>query len=241
MNSNLSTLINSQPSSAIEPEVIDGIFEQLTFIYGAKFLDSLVMPVPETKKFWSAALSGLSDDELVRGINSMMQPRAFPPQVNEFLAMCRPQVDATRAYYEALEGIQARRSGEVGVWSHPAIYYAAMPLSSDLLSQTYSSVRPRWEAALANQLAKGQWDEIKKPVPQLAAPPKLATKKSADDALKVIGASEVAKKKPEGTDHGLWFKRILWRLDKGDKTVSMVQKQFAVQAANALGFSHKYN
>ena len=31
----------------------------------------------------------------------------------------------------------------------------------------------------------------------------------------------------QGADHKAWAKRIMWRHDRGDKTLSMIQLQFA--------------
>lgn len=36
----------------------------------------------------------------------------------------------------------------------------------------------------------------------------------------------------QGSDHLAWCKRIMWRLERGDKTLSMIQIQFAKTALN---------
>lgn len=36
----------------------------------------------------------------------------------------------------------------------------------------------------------------------------------------------------QGADHLAWCKRIMWRLEQGDKTLSMIQIQFAKMALN---------
>jgi hypothetical protein len=36
----------------------------------------------------------------------------------------------------------------------------------------------------------------------------------------------------QGADHKAWRKRIMWRLEQGDKTLSMVQVNFAKMALN---------
>lgn len=63
--------------------------------------------------------------------------------------------------------MQARVRGEMGEWSHPAIYYAAISIGQfDLLNQAYTQLEQRWHKVLGDQLAKGQWPEI--PPPRLA-------------------------------------------------------------------------
>lgn len=98
-------------------------------------------------------------------------PAGWPPGLPDFIALCRPTVEAEAAFYEAVAGMSVRQRGGTGDWSHPAIYWAAVRIGrGELLGQGYSAMRTRWERALRESLAAGQWDAVPAPMPALAAP-----------------------------------------------------------------------
>lgn len=208
--------------------------EKMLLNFGKKFSDQWAGIAPaKMAAHWSEQLAGYTGPELTRGV-AEMDLRDWPPTLPEFKRMCRPAFDMLHAYYEAVAGIQARATGEVGVWSHPAVYWAAMPLSFDLGSQTYSAMKGRWERALSDQMEKGEWEPIPAPMLALAAPGKgEMSKENAAKMLRELEAQGITKKAADKTDHKAWAKRILERLARGDKTLSMVQIQFAKEAMNA--------
>jgi hypothetical protein len=88
------------------------------------------------KQLWADEMGKLSNDDLRRGYGALMS-RDWPPSLPEFIKLCRPTIDPTVAYYEAVAGMQARERGEVGKWSHPAIFWAAVQISAfDLKNQS---------------------------------------------------------------------------------------------------------
>lgn len=199
--------------------------------YGKKFTDQWGgTDTSDLIAYWSMEMGGYSGAEIARGLKAM-ESREWPPTMPEFKKMCRPPVDALKAYYEALAGVQARLAGEFGKWSHPAVYWAAMPLSFDLGSMSYSQVRQRWEAALDEQMERGEWLEIPQPMLALAAPDKPLMRGEAEKALRAL---RVNLKKPDSKiDHKWWARNILSRSEQGDKTLSLLQIQFATEALTA--------
>jgi hypothetical protein len=198
--------------------------------YGKKFTDQWsVTDSSELVDFWTAGLEGMSHAELKRG-KEALNTREWPPTLPEFKKLCRPPVDANAAYYEAVTGVQARSAGEYGKWSHPAIYWAAMPMAFDLANLTHSQIKGRWEAALQEQMDKGQWPEIPQPAIALPAPGRTrTTKEEAAQRLREIGAATVIKDHRGGDMRG-WAKRILQREADGDKTLLPIQIKFAREA-----------
>jgi hypothetical protein len=225
----------NEPSSISTKAVpllwVEKLFARMEALYGNKFIDMWRgTNVDLVKGLWADEMGKLSADDLRRGYAALMD-REWPPTLPEFVKACRSNVDPLVAYYEAVAGVQARSKGEMGVWSHPAIYWAAMPLTFDLLSQGYSTVRHRWDHSLADQLAKGKWEPIPEPMAQLPAPEKSA--KANEAAKKVMGelkAVGITKEAVTATDHKLWAKRIIEREKKGDKTLTLIQKKFAHEA-----------
>jgi hypothetical protein len=112
---------------------------------------------------WSQALSGFTSDEVERGLLAC-QTRMFAPTLGEFLHLCRPSLDGDIAWTEAEEGLKARRQGEMGVWSHPAVYRAACVMSDALHQGNFKGNRNRWEHILRTEFAKG-FVELVPPVP----------------------------------------------------------------------------
>jgi hypothetical protein len=203
-------------------------------MYGRKFHDMWIgSDLSMVKALWADEMGKLSNDELKRGYGALML-RDWPPTLPEYVKMCRPTIDPLVAYYEAIAGIQERSKGEMGTWSHPAIFWAAMPLSFDLNNQTYSQVRGRWEKSLSDQLEKGEWEPVPKVVLALAPPSKPnLSKTEASKRLNELGADAIVKSRKEDTT---WYRKILEREKAGDKTLTMIQKRFAHEADDLHGW-----
>lgn len=183
--------------------------------YGKKFTDQWgAADTDALIAHWSEQLAGYSGNELKRGLDALSQ-RDWPPTLPEFKRMCRPRVDPLKAYYEAVAGVQARFAGEHGTWSHPAIYWAAMPMASELQQQSYSQVRSRWEASLEQQLALGHWDEIPRPMLTLTAPGNTVTSTKKARAAIAHAVRCVSHKAPKH-DHLGWARRLVAREQAGE-------------------------
>jgi hypothetical protein len=105
-----------------------------------------------------------------------------------------------------------------------------MPLSFDLGNQAYSQIKPRWEAALFEQLDKGEWPELPQPMTALPAPGQ--TKTSREEAarrLRELGATAIVNDSA-GRDAKRWAKAIVEREARGDKRLLPIQIQFAQEA-----------
>lgn len=235
MNRALSTSTESWPANAMPKRWIESLFERMLFEYGKKFSDQWGGADAEgLKAHWAQRLSDLTNDELKRGV-SLLEGREWPPSLPEFRKMCRPPLDMTNAYYEAVNGVQARERGEIGEWSHPAIYWASVKVGAfDLKNQSHAVIKARWEHALQDELAKGEWAAIPEPLVALPAPG--STKTDRDHATKrmqEIQASGVVKKQVDKVDHKAWAKKILERAKQQNHGLSGLQIRFAKEALNA--------
>lgn len=216
---------------------IEKLLKKMHLDYGKQFIDQWAGVNPENLKLhWQKELAGFTREELTRGVKEM-EKSDFPPSLPKFKRLCRPGVDPLVSYYEAVQGAAARLRGEHGEWSHPAVYWAAMPLAFDLGTQAYSQIRTRWEEAFNYQMSRGEWAEIpqpEKPVLQLAAPARSAeSKQQASKVLKEIGAKSILEQSKE---HTRWYRRILERSKNGDKTVTQYQLKEARMAAAEHGY-----
>lgn len=229
----MTNLTNTRSSTSTPLQAwVEKLLHHMLLSYGKKFTDQWgVTDSDELLAFWVNGLAGYSPTELKRGRDAL-DDRPFPPTLPEFRKLCRKPLDPVAAYYEAVAGVQARASGEYGKWSHPAVYWAAMPLSFDLANQTQTQIKPRWEAALNEQLEKGEWPEIPQPMLALAAPGKTKTSRDkAEQRLRELGAAAVIKA-PNGTDHKSWARRILEREAAGDKHLPAISIKWAHEALN---------
>lgn len=214
---------------------VEKLFERMEALYGSKFLDMWRDANAEmVKQLWSEEMGKLSNDDLRRGYAALMT-RDWPPSLPEFVKMCKPSVDSTVAYYEAVNGMQARERGEAGKWSHPAIFWAAVQISAfDLKNQSYSQIKARWEKALQDEMDKGQWAPV--PEPMLALPEPGKSTMSREHAAKMVEelqASDTIKSADTRTDHKAWAKRILERAKQANHGLSALQIRFAKQALAA--------
>lgn len=234
MNQSLSTSTESWPANAMPKRWIESLFERMLFEYGKKFSDQWGGADAEGLKLhWAERLSDLTNDELKRGV-SLLEGREWPPTLPEFRKMCRPPLDMTTAYYEAVNGVQARERGEMGEWRHPAVYWASVKVGAfDLKNQSYSVIKARWEHALQEELAKGEWEAVPEPRIALAAPGN--TKTDRETATKRMSElqSGAGVKLTDKTDHKLWAKRILERAKQANHGLSALQIRFAKEALAA--------
>lgn len=139
------------------------LIDRMKLEYGQKFANQWP-GIAEDKlcAHWASELAGFSAEDLRRGIDAM-KASAWPPTLPEFRALCKPALDPQKAYDEAVAGLQQRLRGEVGTWSHPAIFWASSKLAFDIRHQTYQALKSRWEHALNAELAIGSWSEIPSP------------------------------------------------------------------------------
>ena len=202
--------------------------------FGKKFVDMWSAASPDRLvKHWAKELIGYTPREFKRGVEAQ-KALEWPPTLNQFKKLCRPDVDLMTAYYEALAGLESRAKGDMGEWSHPAVYWSAQTMRHDLTMQTYSQIKARWEAELNKQMAKGEWSEIPAVVKALQAPGKSElSREKAKNMLEQLGASGILK---TSSEHTLWYRKILQRIKDGDKTVTLIQRTFAEDAAKSHGY-----
>jgi hypothetical protein len=185
------------------------VVNEMRLMYGAKFSQQWQGLTPRAlKDSWDEKLAGMTEREIRTGLVACLA-RDWPPTVPEFLRLCRPWASPEVAFHDAVAGIAARRRGDIGLWPHPAVYWAAVAVGAhDLLNCGYSVMKARWERALTDELAKGQWAPVPEPLPALPGPGQtLATREEAEAAMKRLGADKVLIQ--GGRDQRRWARKIL--------------------------------
>lgn len=232
--SNVTTLSTSTNPAPIK--WVESLFSRMEAMYGAKFLDMWRgTDAALVKQLWADEMGKLSTEDLKRGYAALMA-RDWPPSLPEYVKMCKPSIDPLVAYYEAVNGTQAREQGKKGDWSHPAIFWASVKVSAyDLKHASYSQIKQRWEKALADEMEKGEWVPVPDALQALPAPRKSElSKEHASRMVTELKAADTTKKADDKIDHRLWAKRILAREKKGDKTLTALQVRFAREAMNVV-------
>lgn len=221
----LSTSINPVPD-----HWIDALFAKMSSYYGNKFADMWRdSSMQAIKGIWAQELLKLSREDFTRGANALLA-QEWPPTLPQFIKLCKPSVDAVAAYYQAVNGVIAREHGNMGEWSHPAIFWASVKIGAfDLKHQTYSQIKTRWEAELQDQMERWQWDEIPEPMIALPAP----APASKEVAERYIAETQVIKNQDSQVDHKRWAKLIMERHRAGDKTLTHIQISFAKEALSS--------
>ena len=217
------------PANALPKKWIDDLFDRMLMTFGKRFSDQWQGTDPQRlKEFWGKRMATLTSVEMRTGVEAMLKLK-WPPTLNEFIDLCRPSLDFTVAYYEAIHGMEKRKSGEMGEWSHPAIFWAAAKMTHDLLNQSYSSIRPRWEKELSRELEKNVWPDIPAVRDALPAPGRTETdREKAKRELEKLNASGILKKQP-----GLaWARKILERVNRGEE-VDTISIKWANEALKA--------
>lgn len=214
--------------------LMERLFDRLDGAYPHKWRSNFpnAQAIDNWMTSWAEAFEeeGVTPADIKAGLKACRSQYEWPPSCAEFIKACRPSVSPTVAYYEAIKGLSERQKGEMGTWSHPAIYWAAVQVQYELMGQTYSQAKALWERTLQEQMAKKEWPDI--PNPLIALPPPGKTHVDLEEATKRIAElhAEGVIKKPNDNDQKLWAKKIMKRLEDGDKTLSSIQIQFAKRA-----------
>ncbi|MBN3757189.1 hypothetical protein G3N95_29905 [Paraburkholderia sp. Tr-20389] len=162
------------------------------------------------RESWAEAFDeeGLTPQMISDGLKTCRKTYDWPPSITEFIKACKPQINVDAAIYEAIDQMRARQRGK-DKWSHPAIYWAAAKVGEfDIISQSISSLKPRFEAALKAVLA-GEVLPVPERVPALPAPTAAeSTREYGAQRLEELGATEVLKREPRGPGLG-WAHRII--------------------------------
>jgi hypothetical protein len=152
------------------------------------------------RESWSEAFDeeGLTPQMISDGLKACRKSYDWPPSLTEFLKACKPQISVDAAIYEAIEQMRKRQHGKDS-WSNPAIYWAAVKVGEfDMISQSFSSIKPRFEAALKKVL-EAEVLPVPDRAPALAAPGKAeSTREYGAQRLVEIGATEAFKRGPRG-------------------------------------------
>lgn len=211
------------------------LIERMTALYGAQFLRQWEgIPAERLPIVWAEELAGYTGEEIARGIDSCRRQK-FPPTIPEFLLMCRPNLDPAAAFQEAVAGMTERSRGNLGDWSHPAIYWAAVRVGRhDILANGYQVMRSRWETALRRVLEQGQWDAVPEPREALPAPGQTQlTREEAEQRLRELNAHGLT---THSNDHRRWIAKTMERAARGESVPPAVLRRAQVAAAE-LGVS----
>ena len=202
--------------------------------YGTKFTDQWrgnSDDMADLKRHWAETLGKYTSDELKRGVDALSE-RDWPPTLPEFEKMCRAPLDPATAFYEAVAGMQQREHGEIGVWSSPVVYWAAVRIGLfDLKNCGYEQIKTRWQAALRAAMQSDAATPI--PSPMLALPDVgkgSTSNEAAARMLQDVKASGIGNPGNAIADGLLWAKRIRERVRLGDKSLSLTQIKFAEDA-----------
>ena len=220
------------PVEAMPKKWIEKLFEAMSYTYGKKFSDQWGgVDSDGLKRHWASKLADFTGPEIKRGVDAL-EGREWPPTLPEFKLLCRPAINPTVAYYHALEQGQRRANGEKGDWPNPAIYWAWVRIGAyDFNNVGYTALKPRWEKALADEAAKGEWSEIPDAHLAIPAPGKNETsREEAKQQLEKLGASGILKRPEVGGRQ--WAHRLLERA-KTDPSVPHAAIKIAQEAIAA--------
>lgn len=232
-----------EPHPGLGISLMDHLFNRLDGAFPDKWRRNFpdAQSIDNWMESWVEAFEEerITPDDVKVGLKVCRSRYAWPPSCAEFIQACKPATDAVSAYHEAVTGLEARGKGEMGVWSHPAVYWAATFMQRELMGQSYSSVKDRWAAILKAQMSRSEWAPIPQPRRQL--PPPGQGKLSREHAQAMLRELEeqgvitraIVKSPDDHVDHRRWARRLLKRVADGDTTVTGLQEKLAREA---LGF-----
>lgn len=211
-------LPSSTQTSGALPDPMDWLFGQLHGMFGNKLLDAWRSGhlegekdtgIENMKAVWADKIraNGLKFADVRRGLAGAERLK-WPPSWGEFLDLCKPPINVDAALYEAVEQMRKRQHGK-DQWSNPAIFWAAAKVGEyDMISQTFTQLKPRFEVAL-KKVQEGEIKPVPERVPALAAPTAAeSTREYGRQRLDELNASEVVRNVSKGGSI-VWARRII--------------------------------
>lgn len=173
--------------------VMDRLFNRLDGIYPHKWRAAFAseQAIKNWRDAWADAFAedDLTLDEIKAGLSACRRTFAWPPSLPEFISLCRPGLEPSVAWNEAVKQIALRAEGR-DKWSHPAIYWSAVAIGEfDLKNLTFITVKARWERILTANLKK----ELAPVPPRMMALPMpgktVTTQEAGREKIKAICAA----------------------------------------------------
>lgn len=163
---NSSGLINvwTQQRGQDGQSAINRLWLRLSGMYPRKFLSLFKDQgqIENWKAVWADALhsEGITPDEVAKGLQLCLTRYDWPPELPEFMQLCRPPIEPEAAYYEAIRMMRYRYSSNeqeraLENWSNPAIFFAASRIGShDLKVIPFDKIGKRWRGELDDAATK---------------------------------------------------------------------------------------
>ncbi|WP_155638644.1 replication protein P [Burkholderia cepacia] len=217
--------------------LMDHLFNRLDGAYPNRWRSSFQteQAIANWREAWAEAFDeeGVTPELIATGLRACRRKFDWPPSLTEFLSLCKPPINVDVAVYEAIEQMRARQHGK-DVWSNPAIYWAAVKVGEyDMLSQTFSQIKPRFERAL-NAVLEGNVLPVPERTPALPAPGKTySSQEYGRQRLAELNASGILRSAPAGRNIG-WAQKIIAEEERTGK-VQANRLRIAREAIAAVG------
>ncbi len=212
---------------------IDHLFNRLDgaypFFWRNNFPDE--QSIENWKESWVEIFEeqGITFDEVKAGLKAVRIEYEKPPTLKQFLSACRPTVDPYEAYQEAIAGQIAREQGKMGKWSSPAVYWSAVAMWTELRANGYQVVEKRWAVTLKMHLERRDLAPI--PAPNVCPALGYTAIRSDENTQKLEQElKKVWKRQDASFDHLSWARKILSRVDAGDRSVPLASIKNAREA-----------
>ena len=214
--------------------MMDHLFNRLDGAYPHRWRSAFAnqQAINNWRESWVEAFEdeGITPQDIKAGLKACRKMFDWPPSISEFIKACKPAIDPTVAYYQALEQGQRRANGERGDWPSPAVYWAWVKIGAyDFNNVGFTALRQRWERALADECAKSSWPEIPDANVALPAPGESIT--STAEGLEQI-AKVTAMIRPKTVGNRDWAYRLIERA-KTDPSVPYAALKIAQEAIAA--------
>ena len=172
---------------------IDRLFNRLDILYPVKWRNQFPNEsyLKDFKQSWAEELHerGVTFSEVKEGLNRCIEKyKDWPPNFAQFLECCRPEIDYEAAFYESVEQMRLRETGN-DTWSNNAFYWASIALGCDINNFPYQSIKTRWKVAVDDSKAKIEKGELPNEVPprlQALPPPEKAHTISKQKGLEIL-------------------------------------------------------
>jgi hypothetical protein len=153
---------------------MDHLFNRLDGMYPQRWRSAFPSSdsILNWREAWADAFAdeGITLQQVADAVRQCRKRFDWPPSLTEFLKLCNPPMDHEAAFIEAVRQMRERENG-TDVWSHPAIYWAAVEFGSwDLRHASWDRAKARWTRILDEKLALKELPAVPPRMDALPAP-----------------------------------------------------------------------
>lgn len=153
-----------------ESTLIDELFKRFDGMFPGRFAKLFTSPaqLQNWRNVWATAFEDneLTGEDVAVGLRACQSQCQFVPSVGEFIQLCKPALDFENMFVEAKQQLERRFHHQDDTWSSPALYWASVTMSYDILNGSFGTHGKQFKQAYNTAVRKVKSGELSREIPK---------------------------------------------------------------------------